>query len=123
MRKKTPKTGSSQVVVDINRLPPRFRPELEREPDGRWRAVIKTGFANIISGGNTPEEAAAHAIEFLLCVLDERTSLPDFLASVEVEDEEITEEQAARIDRARRSLEGGEGISHDDILSDFGLKK
>jgi hypothetical protein len=89
--KKTPnQTGPSQAVVAIDRLPARFRPELEREPDGRWRAVIKTGREIIAASGDTPDEAAGHALELLLCVLDERTSFPDFLASVEAEDEEIT---------------------------------
>jgi len=52
--------------------------------------------------------------------IDESASLPEYLASVEVEDEEITPETAARLDRARAS---NESISHDDILREFGLKK
>ena len=51
---------------------------------------------------------------------DDRPTLPEYLASVEVEDEEITPETAARLDRARAS---NESISHDDILREFGLKK
>jgi hypothetical protein len=34
--------------------------------------------------------------------IDESASLPEYLASVEVEDEEITPETAARLDRAER---------------------
>ena len=37
--------------------------------------------------------------------IDESASLPEYLASVEVEDEEITPETAARLDRARASNE------------------
>jgi hypothetical protein len=40
-----------------------------------------------------------------------------------VEDEEITPETAAAIDRARASFDRGEGISQEDILREFGLKK
>jgi len=52
--------------------------------------------------------------------IDESASLPEYLASVEGEDEEITPETAARLDRARAS---NESISNDDILREFGLKK
>jgi hypothetical protein len=52
--------------------------------------------------------------------IDESASLPEYLASVEVEDEEITSETAARLDRARAS---NESIPHDDILREFDLKK
>jgi hypothetical protein len=45
------------------------------------------------------------------------------LAHAGVEEEEITPETAAAIDRARASLNRGEGIPHDDILREFGLKK
>ena len=45
------------------------------------------------------------------------------LALAPVEDDEITPETAAALDRARASLDRGEGIPHDDILREFGLKK
>ena len=45
------------------------------------------------------------------------------LALAGTEDEEITPETAAALDRARVSLDRGEGIPHDDILREFGLKK
>ena len=45
------------------------------------------------------------------------------LALAPVEDEEITPETAAALDRARASLDRGEGIPHDDILRELGLKK
>jgi len=38
-----------------------------------------------------------------------------------IEDEEITPEMAAALDRARASIERGEGIPHEDILREFGL--
>ena len=45
------------------------------------------------------------------------------LASAPVEEEEITPETAAALDRARASLAHGEGIPHEDILREFGLDK
>ena len=45
------------------------------------------------------------------------------LALAPVEEEEITPETAAALDRARGSLARGEGISHEEILREFGLNK
>jgi hypothetical protein len=45
------------------------------------------------------------------------------LASAPVEEEEITPDTAAAIDRARASLARGEGIPHEAILREFGLGK
>ena len=45
------------------------------------------------------------------------------LSLASVEEEEITEETAAALERSRASLGRGEGVSHDDILSEFGLTK
>jgi hypothetical protein len=45
------------------------------------------------------------------------------LASAPVEDEEITPETAAALDRARASIARGEGIPHEEILREFGLTK
>jgi hypothetical protein len=39
------------------------------------------------------------------------------------QEEEITPETAAALDRARASLARGEGIPHEDILREFGLDK
>ena len=44
------------------------------------------------------------------------------LATAPVEEEEITPETAATLERAKASLARGEGIAHDDILREFGLK-
>ena len=44
-------------------------------------------------------------------------------ASPPAEDEELTPETAAALDRARESLARGQGIPHDDILREFGIKK
>jgi predicted transcriptional regulator len=44
------------------------------------------------------------------------------LARTEAEDEEITAETAAAIDRARASFARGEHVSHEDILREFGLR-
>lgn len=45
------------------------------------------------------------------------------LALAAVEEEEITPDTAAALDRARASLARGEGISHEEILREFGLTK
>jgi hypothetical protein len=42
------------------------------------------------------------------------------LAKVPVEEEELTAETAAALDLSRASLARGEGISHEDILREFG---
>jgi len=45
------------------------------------------------------------------------------LASAPMEEEEITPDMAAALERARASLARGEGIPHQDILREFGLDK
>jgi hypothetical protein len=67
-----------------------------------------------------PEEKLT-AVRSLLEVMVEPLSRS--LASAPVEEEEITPETAAALDRARASLARGEGIPHEDILREFGLDK
>jgi hypothetical protein len=67
-----------------------------------------------------PEEKLT-AVRSLLEVMVEPLSRS--LASAPVEEEEITPEAAAALDRARASLARGEGIPHEDILREFGLDK
>ncbi len=43
------------------------------------------------------------------------------LANAPVDDEPVTEEEAREIAAARASLDRGEGIPHEKILSEFGL--
>lgn len=62
-----------------------------------------------------------NAVRSLLEVMVE--PLARALALAEVEQEEITPETAAALDRARASLARGEGIPHDEILREFGLKQ
>ena len=45
------------------------------------------------------------------------------LAMAPVEEEEITPETALALDRARASLARGEGISHEEVMREFGLAK
>jgi hypothetical protein len=45
------------------------------------------------------------------------------LALAPVEEEEITPDTAASLDRARASLARGEGIPHEEILREFGLSQ
>jgi hypothetical protein len=45
------------------------------------------------------------------------------LAHAPLEEEDITAETAAALDRARASIDRGEGIPHDEILREFGLTK
>jgi hypothetical protein len=67
-----------------------------------------------------PDEKLA-AVRTLLRVMVE--PLSHSLSSAPVEEEEITPETAAAIDRARASLARGEVIPHEDILREFGLGK
>ncbi|MGC9971148.1 MAG: hypothetical protein ABSE56_11225 [Bryobacteraceae bacterium] len=61
------------------------------------------------------------AVRSLLEVMVE--PLARSLALAPVEEEEITPETAAALDRARASLARGEGIPHEEILREFGLKR
>ena len=45
------------------------------------------------------------------------------LALAQVEEEGLTPDTAAALDRARASLARGDGIPHDEILREFGLKQ
>jgi hypothetical protein len=88
-----------------------------------------TGRSDLITGAETAREAA-HALLDMLPVekLIAVRSLPEVmveplsrsLASAPLEEEEITPETAAAIDRARASLARGEGIPHKDIRREFG---
>jgi hypothetical protein len=62
-----------------------------------------------------------NAVRGLLEVMVEPLSRS--LALAPVEDEEITPETAEALDRAKVSLASGEGIPHEDILREFGLKQ
>lgn len=62
-----------------------------------------------------------HAVRSLLEVMVEPLSRSLSLAPVE--DEDLTPETAASLDRARASLARGEGIPHEEILREFGLKQ
>ncbi len=79
----------------------------------------------------TPERQHAHAlldllpddkltaVRSLLEVMVE--PLARSLALAPVEEEEITDDTAAALDRAKASLARGEGILHEEILREFGL--
>jgi len=45
------------------------------------------------------------------------------LSLAPVEEEEITPETVAALDRGRASLARGEGIAHEDVRHEFGLEK
>jgi len=62
-----------------------------------------------------------NAVRSLLEVMVE--PLARSLALAPVEDEEITPETAAALDHARASIARGEGISHEEVLREFGLTK
>jgi len=49
--------------------------------------------------------------------------LTNSLALAPVDEEEITAETAAALDRSRASLAQGAGTSHEEILREFGLMK
>jgi hypothetical protein len=62
-----------------------------------------------------------NAVRGLLEVMVE--PLARSLALAPAEEEEITLETAAALERARASLARGEGIPHEEILGEFGLTK
>jgi hypothetical protein len=57
------------------------------------------------------------AVRTLLEVMVEPSAL------LATEDEELTPETIAALDRARASLAQGKGIPHEEILREFGIKK
>ena len=65
-----------------------------------------------------PDEKVS-AVRGLLEVMVE--PLSHSLAKAPVEEEELTPETAAALDRARASLARGEGVSHEEVLREFGL--
>lgn len=67
-----------------------------------------------------PDEKLA-AVRSLLQVMVEPLALS--LASAPVDEEEITPDTIAALERARASLARGEGIPHEEILREFGFKK
>ena len=67
-----------------------------------------------------PQEKLA-AVRSLLEVMVEPLSRS--LASAPIDEEEVTPETAAALDRARTSLARGEGIRHEDVLREFGMDK
>ena len=62
-----------------------------------------------------------NAVRSLLEVMVE--PLARALALAEVEEDEITPDTAAALDRARASLARGESSPHEEILREFGLTK
>ena len=62
-----------------------------------------------------------NAVRSLLAVMVEPLSRS--LALAPLEEEEVTPETAAALDRARASLARGDGIPHEEILREFGLNK
>jgi hypothetical protein len=62
-----------------------------------------------------------NAVRSLLEVMVE--PLARSLALAPSEDEEITPETAAALDRSRASLARGEGIAHEEVRREFGLSR
>lgn len=62
-----------------------------------------------------------NAVRSLLEVMVE--PLARSLALAQLEEEDLTPDTAAALDRARASLARGEGIPHDEVLREFGLKQ
>jgi hypothetical protein len=65
-----------------------------------------------------PPERLSAVVGLLEAMLDE---MPDSLVNAPEDDEELTPEMAAAIERARASLARGEGIPHEEILREFGV--
>jgi hypothetical protein len=62
-----------------------------------------------------------NAVRSLLEVMVE--PLARSLAVAQVEDADLTRDTAAALNLARASLARGEGIPHDEVLREFGLKQ
>ena len=62
-----------------------------------------------------------NAVRSLLEVLVE--PLVRSLALAQAEDDDITPDTSAALERARASLACGEGVRHEDVLREFGLGK
>jgi len=67
--------------------------------------------------GKAPDEVVRELVASYL----DHEELSSALASAQVEEEEITAETAAAIDRARASLARGEASPHEDGRREFGL--
>ena len=83
-------------------------------------------YAKTIPDGTRERKTSVDAGQFAAVVdlLQVMTgSLSHSLASAPVEEEEVTPETAAALDRARVSLARGEGIPHEDMLREFSLGK
>ena len=65
-----------------------------------------------------PEEKLTAVVGLLEVMVE---PLSRSLASAPMEEEEITPDTAAALERARASLARGEGIPHEDIRREFGL--
>jgi hypothetical protein len=68
-----------------------------------------------------PAEKLSAVRNLLELMVPEIEPLSASLSRAELEDEEITAETAAAIDRARASFTQGERVSHEEILREFGL--
>jgi hypothetical protein len=62
--------------------------------------------------------AVAQVVEVLAAVPEPLSALLD---RVPEEGDDVTSETSAALDRARASLQRGEGVAHDEILREFGL--
>jgi len=60
-------------------------------------------------------EAVVHLLEVMI------DPVARSIANAPVEEEKITAETAADLDSAREALNRGEGISHDEIMHEYGL--
>lgn len=67
-----------------------------------------------------PEPQLSAVIGLLEAILE---PVSHAIANAPLDDEELTPEAIAALDRARASLDRGRGISHEEILRDFGPKK
>ncbi|HUA82985.1 MAG TPA: hypothetical protein VMB85_03940 [Bryobacteraceae bacterium] len=68
------------------------------------------------------DQLAPGELEAVLHLLEVMTDpVARSIASARVEAEQVTAETAAELDKARESIERGQGISHDEIMREFGL--
>jgi hypothetical protein len=121
-------SGLSEMVSTIsiwNALIVLRRPLLLTGSDQPCKKWIGAGMANSKERAHElidrlPARQLPAVVGVLEAMLD---PLSLSLVSAPVEEEEITTETAASLDRARASLARGEGIPHEEIRREFGLDK
>ena len=80
------------------------------------RFPIWTAASSLVAGWTPPDEKLAAVLNLLEVMVE---PLGRSLTSAAVEEDEISPETAAALERARASLGRGEGVSHEEVLREL----